>query len=265
MFACLRVGSPVLRRRFGRRTPPQVAVTRLCGQGRNAVYDICVSLRSKREGFGDFCERFDSVGGKLLCADPSCLPEDIRRMLFIPHEYPEALLSCSAFDLIDAAFPLSQKNSIAVIDRRARFLRHYKRLFSSASQVRIITDKKEVYRRAAAEILQRDGAPSIVTADSGRAAGCTVVLAVDCTKDEVIPNRRVIASPHLSGENRLCPARVRLPDEYILPNGIDPLLYAAAVSELNGDDRIKERPACAYVYGGRLIRRSAAVELLMEL
>ncbi|HZJ78380.1 MAG TPA: hypothetical protein VFD52_06260 [Clostridia bacterium] len=180
---------------------------------------------------------------KLLLTKDIQLPEKYDMDVFVPEVLPARLIfNCAAETLSRCAAKTSQL-SVCIVDKKGVLSQFIDNIVMYATTIKIVTKDVCSYSIVASEIMDKFGATLIIDDNIKLAQDCTVVITTDISmlsgKEEGI-----IFAPSNTCEgsfkNVVSGEGVNMPTEYqeLLPEGIEPLLFASALHELCGVDTL---------------------------
>ena len=249
-------------RRSERRTKPRPLVTLYGGTGRNTIYRVVVRKRQDGREYAHFTEDVAPLRGKLLAAAGEELPQEIKRYLFTPQWYPDRLLAETALSLL-ADFPGERtERTLGIIDRDGRLVAQMERFVPLVNRIELMSERVDRYEQIAAQLYREYGA--ILTCGRDNIRAMTTDFIIACGSD---PRLSAVRRPFLTGAD--CAAafavrlkRVRLYGASAVPDGVDSLLFSAALAECNGVADGGGAKVSAFDFRGKTISRAAALELL---
>ncbi|MCL2106333.1 MAG: hypothetical protein FWH26_04635 [Oscillospiraceae bacterium] len=247
MFACLQVLPPEPRMRQWRRAQPPEMIRVETPSG--APFFLLETRRRRGEVPWNAVER---AAGR--CRSRMLFPEGVVPPLppeavsaaaarlepgiraFCPKRLPLVLCLRAAQQVMRRSEIPAQKLSLTLVDRKGLLSRSLEPLVMLAGSLRVFTPDPGAYRGAAQQLLSRYGVTLILSESVGCFANSDVVVADDLS---LFTGREkgLIFTPDQRELPGCRVVRGRLPQltpafEPLLPRGIDPLLFAAALYEL---------------------------------
>ena len=172
----------------------------------------------------------------MLLPEDSTIPDGINITAFTPEILPKLLLMNSAADYIKNHKEIFRSKSIAVFDRDGIYQAHIQRLIPYLKNIRVITDKIDMYN-SISEKLMSDYGFSLVVSDKD-SYDCDAVIS-HCCKAPVYFSGTVFTNikKYLMNAEVLSGCEIELPDEYenLRPENIGRVLFASVLYEKCGE------------------------------
>ena len=249
-------------RRRERRTVPRPAITLYGGTGRNSVYRVVVQKRQDGQEYAHFIEHISPLRGKLLAGAGEPLPPEIERYLFMPRWFPAHLLAETALRLL-ADFPGNRTDrTLGIFDSDGCLASQVERFIPLVNRIELMSNRVERYEQIAHTLYQKYGAVLTCDRENQRALSADFIIA--CAD---APRLSAVRRPFLAGADCTAALAVRLKrvwlyGSFLVPDGVDSLLFSAALAECNGIADGGGAKVSAFDFQGKTISRAAALELL---
>lgn len=186
-------------------------------------------------GIAAKCGRYSS---RIVAPRSVSLPDDIGIKRFSPSSTVSNLIFNTAKYIVALASPPPDSFCITVTDRCALFASRICELLPLCSTVRIITLRPEKYAAACEKALSESGATLIIRSSYEPPRKPDIVICCDGAVSAAMSEAAVFTFRKKScGKIRFCGSGIALTDEHrsFLPEGIEPLDFAAALTELCGN------------------------------
>lgn len=210
------------------------------------------------------CGRYTS---RVIVPKGISLPENQRISPFIPSRFLYNLCLNTALEILDTVKLSPDSFVLTLCDREAKFTQELCRLVPLCSSIKVITEKIEKYIPVCTDILEKTGASVILRTSFEKSSKRDAVIFCGGEKNEFVSADIVFAPDKtVRGKTTVIGSGVVLLEEHksITGNGIDPVLFAGALTELCGS-RTYENSVCERI---DIIRRggeSAFADLISSL
>lgn len=187
------------------------------------------------DGIAAKCGRYSS---RIVAPRSISLPDDIGIKRFSPSSTVPNLIFNTAKASVAGAAPPPDGFCLTVTDRCALFSSRICELLPLCSTVRIITLRPEKYAFACEKALSESGAALILRSAYEPPRKPDIVICCDGAVSAAMSDAAVFTFRKKScGKIRFCGSGVSLSEEHLrsLPEGIEPLDFAAALTELCGN------------------------------
>lgn len=187
------------------------------------------------DGIAAKCGRYSS---RIVAPRSVSLPDDIGIKRFSPSSTVSNLVFNTAKNTVALAAPAPDSFCLTVTDRCALFAPRICELLPLCSTVRVITLRPEKYASACEKALSESGATLILRPSYEPPRKPDIVICCDGAVSAAMSDAAIFTFRRKScGKIRFCGSGITLTDEHcsFLPEGIDPLDFAAALTELCGN------------------------------
>ncbi len=176
---------------------------------------------------------------RLLLPEGLTLPDGYGMDSFEPAVLPAKLILNCAAEAFSRCETEASRLSICIVDRKGVLPHIIDSLIMHAATIKIVTDKLSVYSMAAADIMERYGATLIIDDSIGLAQNCTAVITTDISQLSGSEKGLIFAPQcrhRADFKNVVTGEGIAMPEEYLrlIPEGVNPLLFASALHELCG-------------------------------
>lgn len=186
------------------------------------------------DGFPEKCGKYSS---RIVAPRSIPLPDGMGIKRFSPSSTISNLIFNTAKEVIVRASPPPDGFCITVTDRRALFASRICELLPLCSTVRIITLRPEKYAVACEKALCESGATLILRSSYEPTRKPDTVICCDGAVSAAMNDAAIFCFRKKDcGKLRFCSNGITLTDEHreFLPDGIEPIDFAAALTELCG-------------------------------
>ena len=168
----------------------------------------------------------------VLLSDNTALPEGSDITLFTPDILPRLLLMNTATDYIIKHKHLFRMKNLTVFDKKGLYTDYIERLLPCLNNIRIITDKTDIYDTLC-EKLMTDYGFSLVVSDK-ESFNCDVVISHECNVPAYFSGTVFSGGKkYIMNAEVFSGGEIELPEEYesIRPHNIGRVLFASALYE----------------------------------
>lgn len=185
------------------------------------------------------CGRYAS---RIVAPRSLLLPDHTRLKRFIPRSMPSILILNTAAETIKKAALPPEQISVTVTDRNAAHASKICSLLPLAATVRIVTTHPERYAAACQKAFDEFGASLIIRTAYEPISKPDIVICCDGVISPAMNSAAVFGYKHKPcGKIYFCGSGIKLSQEHwdILPESIDPVDFAGALTELCGSPEYK--------------------------
>lgn len=186
------------------------------------------------DGLTEKCGKYSS---RIVAPRSTPLPDGTGIKRFSPSSTVSTLIFNTAKNIISQASPPPDSFCITVTDRCALSASRICELLPFCSVIRVVTLRPEKYSAACEKALSESGATLIIRNSYEPTAKPDVVICCDGAVCAAMSDAAIFTfRKKTCGKIRFCGSGINLTDEHreFLPEGIDPLDFAAALTELCG-------------------------------
>ena len=183
----------------------------------------------------NFEERCGRYASRIVAPRNVALPDGNNLQRFAPSAMISTLIFNTAKSIVASAAPSTDSFVITVTDRNALSALRVCELLPLCSTVRVITSKPEKYAAVCEKALSDFGATLIIRPVYEPTQKPDIVICCDGAVCPSMNNAAVFAYKRRTcGKIRFCGNGIKLTEKHgeFLPNGIDPLDFAGALTEL---------------------------------
>ena len=224
---------PTFREKVLHRKPPQPQLTRVAVKSGAPFFILHVAAPPDAIPWDTVFYTAGRCAARLLTAPDIVLPKSDRVRRFVPQFLPlRTALQTLSYILRLAKLP-PKRLCIGVHDPNGALCGSAEILLRYAADVRIVTEKPDDYAAYSRSLLEQYGAGFTVDTLVSLFRGCNVLL---CPDAQILPDDSAVRFSCTPAAGAFLLRGVPLPEPYaaLLPDGIDPDLFAAALYELCG-------------------------------
>lgn len=239
---------------------------------RNGAPFFILTVKKKKHGvqWEDVAYAAGRCAPRIVAAENLEFPENGTIRRFVPEHLPFVMLFSTALEVIKKSGIPPSDVSIGVVDRRGILIHVIGKAAACACVVKVVTDRAERYEKASEKLMDECGASLIYDSEEEQLRGCNVIICND--RIEARNGDAAVFSVSDSGimqdsDRSFTAGSAELPKEYasILPDGIDPMVFASALYELCGVRRLEHTHYSTLFCGKTEVRLYAAARKLCEL
>lgn len=170
------------------------------------------------------------------------LPDYGKLKRFVPSFMPSVLTFNAAASALEKAKADPSSITVTVTDRNGWHASRICRLLPFSSTVRVVTSKPERYLSACETALNEHGASIIVRSSYEPSSKPDIVICCDSGESSAMQSAAIFGYKHSSeGKMNFCGSGIDLTERHrkIIPQDIDPIDFAGAITELCGGSEYK--------------------------
>lgn len=243
MFAALIIrpqSNKFFKRKFQNTFPQKTEVLQTAVRNGAPFFTVTVSKKRGEIPWENVEFHVGNCAERMLLPNGVIPPENSKIKMFEPRVLPKRALFNTACELLSRSKRNPVGRTITLIDENGELSRDVYRLVPFASAVRIVTEKTDLYDSASEQIMERFGAALLVTDEVSRGADSDFIIAPNGVHDTFLPSKMCIVingreQPSQGFISVTC-KNMNLQEHYrrIVPRGIDPDIFAAALFEKCG-------------------------------
>lgn len=222
--------------------PPEPKLLRVNVAGGAPFYYLEIYENQCGENYNEIVYALGRCSEYLVLCGNYTLPENKLLGVYRPAKLPQLLLMNSAVSFLDKLKYDKTEFGIGIVDMRGDYTAFVEDFVNRAASVRVVTECPERYEPVREKLFDEWGFSLVVSESYSLIKDCDLTVSPE-TNTQRLYNRSIV---YFDREKKLRnvykAGQFSIPEEYkkIMPEGVDPLIFASALYELCGVKPIRE-------------------------